>query len=211
MTSHSTRDDRSSPTRRAAVLTRLLATLPPLATTIAFALAWQRWGSDYATVMAKTIQLEFLVIHAGLFLGVFIMVPVSSVLFRILRWVAVALLAYLYLHAGHSLLGWHGAFTIVAIFVGTYGGFLLAPTALVDGESQRGRRATEIGVRWFLSMLAYGLISKAFALPELVNTWTDLRDSVAMGTLYFAALALVEATPLYARLRGATAPSPRAR
>ena len=195
----------AEPDRRARIvrlLPRLVAIGLPLLTTAAFALAWWHWGSAYATVMAKTIQLEFIVIHAGLFLGVFIMVPVTSALFRVLRWVVVALLAYLYLMYGHALLGWHGVVTIAGISIGTYGGFLLAPTALVDGESQRGRQATEIGVRWFISMLAYGLISRAFDLPQLVNTWTDLRDCVAMGTLYFATLTGFEATPLYPVIRG---------
>lgn len=181
-------------------LLRLVAVLPPLLTAVAFAIAWWRWGSDYAVVMAKTIQLEFLVIHAGLFLGVFILVPIETALFRGLRWVAVALMSYLYLQGGHSLLGWHGVLTIAGIFVGTYGAFLTAPAA-----APRGRRVVEVAVRWTIAMLAYGLAASAFDLPQLVNTWTDRRASVALGAVYFATLAIFEATPLYPRIRGAAA------
>ncbi len=197
--------DRKNP--RGGMWLRVASTVPALASAAAFAVAWLNWGGAFATTMAKTIQLEFLVIHAGLFLGVFIMVPVESALFRVLRWVVVALLAYMYLRAGYGLLGWHGVLTITGISLGTYGGFLLAPTALVDGESRRGRVATEIGVRWFISMLAYGLIGRVFELPQLVNTWTGLRASVAMGTLYFATLAMFEATPLYRLIRGTASAS----
>lgn len=178
---------------------RFLAVLPPLMTAIAFAIAWQRWGSDYATVMAKTVQLEFLVIHAGLFIGVFIMVPVESALFRVLRWVAVTLFATMYLRGGYGLLGWNGVLTIAAIFVGTYAGFLMAPA---NGALSRGRRAAEIGVRWGVAMLTFGLISTALDLPQLVNEWTNHRSSAALGTLYFTVLAAVECTPLYPLVRG---------
>jgi len=194
-------DPRVGAANKGGVLLRLVAILPPLVTAIAFAIAWLRWGSDHAAVMAKTIQLEFLVIHAGLFLGVFILVPIETALFRMLRWVAVALFAYLYLQAAHSLLGWLGALTMIGIFLGTYGAFLV-PSATSAATASRGRRAAEIGVRWGVSMLAYGLISSAFALPELVNTWAEQRESVALGAVYFAVLAAVECTPLYPRIRG---------
>lgn len=188
---------------RGGVLLRLAAVLPPLLTAVAFAIAWLQWGSDYSVVMAKTIQLEFLVIHSGLFLGVFILVPIETRMFRVLRWVAVALMAYLYLRGGHALLGWHGVLTIVGIFVGTYGGLLTAPALFTAAAASRGRRIIELAVRWFASMLTYGLVSSALDLPGLVNEWTVLRASVALGAIYFGVLALFEATPLYPRIRGA--------
>jgi len=181
---------------------RLAAVLPPLVTAAAFAIAWQQWGSTYATLMAKTIQLEFLVIHAGMFLGVFILVPVETALFRVLRWVAVILLSLMYCYGGYGLLGWHGVLTLVAIFVGTYAGFIAAHFIAGGGALPTGGRAAELGVRWFVSMLAYGLLTRPFALPELVNTWTELRASVALGAIYFTVLAMVEATPLYPLIRG---------
>lgn len=188
---------------------RFVAVLPPLMTAVAFASAWQQWGSDFATVMAKTIQLEFLVIHAGLFIGVCIMVPVESALFRVLRWVAVALFATMYLRVGYSLLGWNGALTIAAIFVGTYAGFLTSSYTGGTAVASRGRRAAEIGTRWGVAMLSFGLLSTAFQLPESVNAWAGLRSSVALGALYFATLAVVECTPLYGLIRGVHAPAGR--
>ena len=116
---------------------RFLAVLPPLMTAIAFAIAWQRWGSDYATVMAKTVQLQFLVIHAGLFIGVFIMVPVESALFRVLRWVAVTLFATMYLRGGYGLLGWkRGSGSSLVL---THGDSLRAFHAAFSPEDARSR------------------------------------------------------------------------
>jgi len=181
---------------------RAASAVPALATAAAFANAWLQWGSDYADTMAKTIQLEFVVIHAGLFLGVFILLPVTGTLFRGLRWVVVALLGYMYGTIGHSLFGWHGVIMLAGIFVATYGGLLLAPTVLVAGTSNRERSIIEIALRWGIALLAYGLLSSALSLPEQVNEWIDHRASLALGVLYFAVLGCIEYTPLYSRIRG---------
>lgn len=181
---------------------RLAAPVPALATAVAFVVAWMDWGSDYADTMARTIQLEFLVIHAGLFIGVFVLLPVETATFRALRWVAVSLLALLYGSGGYKLLGWHGVLMIGGAFAGTYGGFVLSRLASGAGDGPRGRTIVEIAVRWVVSLLAYLLTAEALGLPELVNEWIDLRASVALGGLYFAALGVVEASGLYPRIRG---------
>lgn len=180
---------------------RLLAPLPALATAVAFAAAWVDWGSDYADAMARTIQLEFLVIHAGLFIGVVVLLPVETVAFRALRWIVVLMLAWLYGRGGHALLGWHGVAMLAGAFVGTYGGFVAARLAPRANQVPRGRTIVEIAVRWAVSLFAYLLTAAALGLPELVNAWVDLRRSVALGALYFAVLGVVEASGLYARLR----------
>jgi len=180
---------------------RFVAVLAPLATAVTFAVAWLDWGSAYATLMAKTIQLEFLVIHAGIFLGVLMLVRLESALLRVLRWVAVILLTFMYCHGGYGLLGWHGVLTLVAIFVGTYAGFIALPFGATTGALTTGVRTTELGIRWLVSMLTYGLLPQALELPGLVDTWTELRASVALGAIYFAVLAMVEATPLYPWMR----------
>lgn len=197
-------DVKASAVRRGPDWRRLVAAVPPLVTAAAFATAWRQWGTPYATVMAKTIQLEFVVIHAGVFLGVCILLRIETALFRVLRWVAVLLLSLMYLRIGYSLLGWQGVLMIIAIFIGTYSGFLMASPTAATGGTARGRRTTEIGVRWGVSLLAFGLISRAFDLPQLANEWTELRASVGLGVFYFATLAVVESTPLYSRLRGET-------
>ena len=172
---------------------RLIAAVPPLATAVTFAVAWVRWGSEYATVMAKTIQLEFL----GIFFGAFILVPLQFVRLRWLRWVAVAVVAYVCVRSGYALLGWTGAVGIAGMCFGTYGAFLM------PGRTDAGDgRGLEIGVRWFVSLIAYGLTAEVLELPQLVNTWTDYRNAVALGAVYFGVLAAIEATPLYAFMRG---------
>jgi len=175
--------------------------LPAFATAIAFAHAWMHWGSPFAIGMAQTIQLEFLVIHAGLFFGVFILVPVSGGVFRALRWIPVVLLAYLYGRGAHSLLGWYGVASIASIFIATYAGLLLAPLS-GGARPHRGRAVTEIGVRWGIAFLGYGLLGRALGLPQQVNEWIAYREAVALGALYFLLLAVVECTALYPRLRG---------
>lgn len=178
----------------------LLAALPAWLTAAVFAIAWRDWGSAFATDMAKTIQLEFLVIHSGVFLGVFIFMPVASALFRVLRWVAVALLCLLYLGGGYQLLGWYGVLAITAIFVATYGAFLFGE--LRARGASRARRLVELAVRWVVSLFAYMLLLGILDLPETINDWTDQRAAVALGALYFAALGLVEASGVYALIRG---------
>lgn len=192
--------------RRAFPWQRAVRALPPLFTAAAFAHAWLQWGSAYASVMARTVQLEFVVIHAALFLGVLILVPVETASFRFLRWVAVALFAGFYLRIGYGVLEWQGVVSLAGIFVGTYGGFLMAPRDAGSGIDSRGRTAEEIGVRWGVAFLTYGLLTRVFELPKLVNEWTQLRESVALGACYFAVLALIEATPLYATIRGEKKP-----
>jgi hypothetical protein len=188
--------------RRGAKWLRWFAVLTPLATAIMFATAWLDWGSTFAALMAKTIQLEFLVIHAGMFLGVLILVQFESALVRALRWVAVIMLTLMYCYGGYGLLGWNGVLTLVAVFVGTYAGFIPARFGATGGEFPFGKRVTELAVRWLMSMLAFGLLIRPFALPQLMNTWTDLRASVALGAVYFMVLAMLEATPLYPSIRG---------
>lgn len=180
---------------------RLIAPLPALATAVAFAAAWVDWGSGYANAMARTIQLEFLVIHAGLFIGVVALLPVETAAFRPLRWIVLALLAWLYGRGGHALLGWHGVAMLAGAFVGTYGGFVAARLAPRANQVPRGRTIVEIAVRWVVSLFAYLLTAAALGLPERVNEWVDLRRSVALGALYFAVLGAVEASGLYARIR----------
>jgi hypothetical protein len=181
---------------------RLLAALPAAATAIAFALAWWQWGNAYSLVMAKTIQLEFLVIHAGIFIGVLVLVTPESAAARNLRRVAIVLLVLMYCRGGYGLLGWHGVLTLLAIFAGTYGGLLFVPEPTPGMTTGRRTLGVEIGVRWAVAMLGYGLLANAFELPTRVDEWTGYRESAALGAWYFALLAGVEATPLYARLRG---------
>ncbi len=177
----------------------LLAALPAWLTAAVFAFAWQDWGSAFATDMAKTIQLEFLVIHSGIFLGVFLFMPIASALFRGLRWVAVALLCLLYLGGGHQLLGWYGVLAVAAIFIATYGAFLFG--RLRAGAS-RIRGLVELAVRWVVSLFAYMLLMGLLDLPQTINEWTDHRAAVALGALYFAVLGLVESSGMYALIRG---------
>ncbi len=177
----------------------LLAALPAWLTAAVFAFAWQDWGSAFATDMAKTIQLEFLVIHSGIFLGVFLFMPIASALFRGLRWIAVALLCLLYLGGGHQLLGWYGVLAVTAIFVATYGAFLFG--RLRTGAT-RIRGLVELAVRWLVSLFAYMLLMGLLDLPQTINEWTDHRAAVALGALYFAVLGLVESSGVYALIRG---------
>lgn len=166
-----------------------------LFTAAGFAIAHFRGGLSQHATFGKLMQMEFIAIHSGLFLGVFILARPDSAFWRGMRWVAVALLSVFYLKIGYSIMGWVGVLELAALTVSTYFGLLWAT------KSAQFRMAAEIGVRWFIGFMAFGLIGRLFDMPSEVNSWSDFPAVLIYGASYFATLAAIEATGLYRRIR----------
>lgn len=166
-----------------------------LFTAAGFAFAHFRGGISQHDTFGKLMQMEFIAIHSGLFIGVFVLVRSDSTFLRGMRWVAVALLSVFYLKIGYSIMGWVGVLELATLTVCTYSGLLWAT------KSAQLRMAAEIGARWFIGFMAFGLIGRLFGMPSEVNTWSEFPTVLLYGACYFATLAAIEATGLYRRIR----------
>ncbi len=167
-----------------------------LFTAAGFAIAHLRGGVSQHAYFGKLMQMEFIAIHSGLFLGVFVLARPDRAFWRGMRWVAVALLSVFYLKIGFAIMGWTGVIELAALTVCTYSGLFWAT------KSQQFRIAADIGARWFIGFMTFALIGKLFAMPENVAEWENFPAVLLYGACYFATLAAIEATGLYRRIRG---------
>ncbi len=165
-------------------------------TATGFAAAYFQGGLSQHATFGKLMQMEFIAIHSGLFLGVFILWRPDHAFWRCMRWVAVALLSVFYLRFGYSIMGWVGVFELIALTFCTYSGLLWAT------QSARFGLACEIGARWFIGLLAFGLIGRIFGMPQNAAEWVNFPSVLLYGASYFAALGAFEATGIYRRIRG---------
>ena len=167
-----------------------------LFTAAGFAAAHFRGGLSQHATFGKLMQMEFVAIHSGLFLGVFILCWPKHAFWRGICWVAVALLSVFYLRFGYAIMGWVGVFELIALTFCTYSGLLWAT------QSARFGLACEIGARWFIGLLAFGLIGRVFGMPQNAAEWVNFPSVLLYGASYFAALGAIEATGIYRRIRG---------
>ena len=167
-----------------------------LFTAAGFAIAHFRGGLSQHATFGKLMQMEFIAIHSGLFIGVFVLARPDRAFWRGMRWVAVALLSVFYLRFGYSIMGWVGVFELIALTFCTYSGLLWAT------QSARFGLACEIGARWFIGLLAFGLIGRIFGMPQNAAEWVNFPSVLLYGASYFAALGAFEATGIYRRIRG---------
>jgi hypothetical protein len=174
---------------------RLAPAALPWLSAITFLLAWPQFPSAFHDHMARLMELEFLALHAGAFIGLLALWNPGAPIPRLLRWTGIAGLACLYLYAGHSILGWSGTASLAGIIASTWGGLLWSRHA------RRARRAIELGVRWFLALLAFGILSTLTGMPQSVNEWHLQPQAPLYGALYFTVLGLLEASGLYRLIR----------
>lgn len=167
-----------------------------LFTAAGFAAAHFRGGLSQHATFGKLMQMEFIAIHSGLFLGVLIFWRPDHGFWRCMRWVAVALLSVFYLRFGYAIMGWVGVIELTALTLCTYSGLLWATKSAQFGM------ACEIGARWFILLMAFGLIGRAFGMPQNAAEWVNFPSVLLYGASYFAALGAIEATGIYRRIRG---------
>ncbi len=186
----------NAPKARSLDLSVWLPAAIQLFTAAGFAAAHLRGGVSQYTTFGKLMQMEFLAIHSGLFLGVFILFWPKHAFWRGICWLAVALLSVFYLKFGYAIMGWIGVLELAALTLCTYSGLLWGTKSAQVGI------ACEIGARWFIVLMAFGLIGRIFDMPQNAAEWVNFPSVLLYGASYFAALGVIEATGIYQRIWG---------
>lgn len=166
-----------------------------LFTAAGFAVAYLHGSAAQLATFGKLMQMEFIVIHSGVFIGVLLLHRSESAFWRGMRWVAVALFAVLYLRIGYNIMGWVGVFEFVALTLSTYAGLFWATT------SARFSIGFEIGTRWFIGFMTFAVLGGLFKMPENAAEWTVFPSVLLYGACYFASLATIEASGVYRWIR----------
>lgn len=162
---------------------------------VMFLVAWRHYPSDSATHFGKLMELEFLAIHAGAFLGLLILWAPLKRSRRVLRIVGLLFFCFLYLAGGYSTLRWSGVIEIGAMIFTSYSGLLWS------ADPSRKARIGEIGARWFLGFIVFLFVINGLSLPGDVGTWHKSADVLLAGAIYFAVLGLLELSGIYALIR----------
>lgn len=165
------------------------------ATAILFLFGWWTFPAPFAVHLARLMELEFLALHAGGFLGLPLLWSPSRWFARVLRVLAIGFFAAIYGLGGYGVLGWPGVFELAAMILATYAGVLLARGA------SRSERALATGARWFGCLMLFMLTAAVLGMPSEVNEWHETRTTLLFGALYFIVLATLEASGLYPALR----------
>lgn len=156
---------------------------------------WVRFPAPFAEHLARLMQLEFLALHAGGFLGIPLMLRPQGTLLRALRMLWLVLMGGIYAAGGYGALGWPGVIELALMIAVTYAG------AFTRSRVERAKRTTEIGVRWIGGLMLFGLLAHLFDLPSDVNSWHTVRATLLFAATYFALLAAVESTGFYRWVR----------
>lgn len=174
---------------------RLAPAVLPWLTAATFLSAWPQFPSAFHDHMARLMELEFLALHAGGFLGLLALWNPQRWVSRTLRWIGIGALGGVYLYAGHSILGWAGSASLAVMIASTWAGLWWGR------QAGRGRRAIELGLRWFLALMAFGVLASLTGMPQGVDDWHNQPQAPLYGALYFIVLGLLEASGLYQWVR----------
>jgi hypothetical protein len=178
-------------TAPAAPRTRWIPAAILATTAIVFALGWSRFPGPFAEQLGRLMQLEFVALHAGGFLGIPLFMQPQRTVGRVARVLWLLLMAVIYFNAGYAVMRWQGVLELTLMMATTYSGVVWS-----RGVARR-RRVSEVGMRWGLGLLLFAAALAIFDVPSKVETWSEARDVLLAGSVYFLALAVVEASPFY--------------
>lgn len=167
----------------------------PWLTAATFLVAWRQFPSPFHEYMSLLLELEFLALHSGGFIGLLVVWNPGRRLSRVLRWLGITVFASLYLYAGYTVLGWAGTGSMAAMILATWAGVLWAR------EATRTRRAIEFGLRWFLATFGFIILAGLTGMSENVDEWHTQPRAPFFGAVYFFMLGLLEASGLYRLIR----------
>lgn len=162
---------------------------------VMFLVAWRHFPSDSAIHFGKLMELEFLAIHAGAFLGFLILWSPLKRSRRLLRCVGLLVFSFLYLAGGYSTLRWSGVIEIGAMIFTSYSGLFWS------ADAKRTARIMETGARWFLGFIVFLFVINGLSLAGDVATWHKSADALLAGAIYFAVLGLLELSGIYRLVR----------
>jgi hypothetical protein len=169
----------------------LAAALPLLATSVVYFAAWRAdWlppGMSYRS-MTQVLQLEFLALHAGAFLGLLVTWQPQDRAGQRTRWVLFALLLALYVPLAVRY-GPGGAVAFLVLILGTYLGWMLNRRAETEKVS--------LFVRWGAMLLLMVVLASVIGMPKNVERWMNSYGAYRLGAWYFLAIGLLEASGVY--------------
>jgi hypothetical protein len=165
------------------------------ATAILFLVGWFAFPAPFAVHLARLMELEFLALHAGGFLGLPLLWSPTRPLPRVLRVLAIGFFGVIYGMGGYGVLGWPGVVELAAMILATYAGVLFARGAT------RSERAWATAARWFGCLMLFMLTASLLGMPSGVNEWHETRTTLLFGAAYFLVLATLEASGIYPALR----------
>jgi hypothetical protein len=146
-------------------------------------------GMDASWLIA-IVRVEFLAVHAFLFLMILAVRRPQLPQFQGLRCLGLGLLLFFYMTAAHSLASWQGVVLFASLGAATYLGFFVN---LDEGI----RKLPELGLRWICNLVLLILLARWFEMPSEVSTW-DIGDGIlSVGGLYFLGLTGLEVSGLY--------------
>lgn len=164
-------------------------------TALMFLAAWPEYPSDTAVHLGRLMELEMLVIHAGAFLGIFVLWTPKKPLTRLLRAIGLAFLCALYLIGGYRTSRWTGMFELGAMILTSYSGLLWGIGA------ERKARIMETVARLYINLIIFLFATHWPNLPSNVATWHEHAETLLAGAIYFAALGLLELSGIYRLIR----------
>lgn len=170
----------------------LAAGLPPLLLGVQFLGASLDWGRPFLSgpTLAPLVQVEFLALHAGLFLGAFGFAPASGAEQRAgQRAILVGLvLFYLLMALGIS---WRVALEFFLLMLGTNLGLLLT--------RQQGTVMAQMVARWTIGFVLFLALAILFELPKNLEHWVDAEQVLHVGAAYFLGIAFLDLAGFFLR------------
>lgn len=172
------------------------AAIPLFIASTTFAVGTFQFGSAYATHLGKLMQLEFLAMHAGAFLGLLLFWAPATKGGRAARTIGILIFSALYLLGAYGEMGWLGTVEFSLLIGLTYAGLIIP-----DRSAARLGRVAEVGVRWLFTLVAFMIVGGIAGTPSDVGTWPEHRSVLIFGAFYFLVLGLMELTGLYGFVR----------
>lgn len=181
---------------------RLGPALMPWVTALVYLVAWPLYGTAFSEHLLLLMELEFIALHAGAFLGFLAFWNPSSSRARTVRWAGLAVFGAVYAFAGWAIMGLAGLIEIVVMLLATYGGLLFGHSG------NRLWLAVEVGVRWFLALVLFMVLAGLTGAPSAVDEWIEAPQVLLFGAIYFACLGALEFSGLYRLIRSLGAKTP---
>ena len=138
--------------------------------------------------LTDVMKIEFIVIHAGAFLGWVGLYNPKTFRGKVFQWVCFFSLLAMYTFFA-SQAGWAGIALFFGLTFTTYFGLILN---WHDVNAQ-----IRLGARWIVCFIAFFAGPGFFDTPENVGSWGGKLSVIKAGAAYFAILGLVELSGFY--------------
>jgi len=144
------------------------------------------WTSQES--LGYIIQAEFLAVASGVLVILPLIIQISSLLVRIIRFALFVIVAGIFAWVAYDIDGMAGMLFYALLIFLTFGG----GTLLVFDLFSTQKRAYLTLLRWSLGIFIYVSLQLAFNLDSDIATWKDTPEVIPFGAAFFYLLFLFE-------------------